>query len=52
MELLVLAVTLWLGFGVGAVVGLLVTGAVDMDPSSELPLGTSDRGSLDPLTKP
>jgi hypothetical protein len=35
METLVLAASLWFGFAVGALVGLLVTGAVDLDPRSE-----------------
>jgi hypothetical protein len=35
MEPLLLAIALWLGFAVGALVGLLATGAVDADPASD-----------------
>jgi hypothetical protein len=35
MEPLMLAVSLWLGFAVGTMVGLLVTGAVDVDAASD-----------------
>jgi hypothetical protein len=35
MEPLMLAISLWLGFAVGAMVGLLVTGALDVDPASD-----------------
>jgi hypothetical protein len=30
-----LAIALWLGFGIGAIVGLLATGAIDADPASD-----------------
>jgi hypothetical protein len=36
MEPLMLAVSLWLGFAVGAMVGLLVSGAVDGDAASDV----------------
>jgi hypothetical protein len=35
MEPLLLAIALWFGFAVGALVGLLATGAVDADPAAD-----------------
>jgi hypothetical protein len=35
MEPLLLAIALWVGFAAGAVVGLLATGAVDADPTTD-----------------